>query len=276
MSNTTIPETVFQEIIYSKLLDEELDWLTDNIQLSEKDELGNKFIMSYNLIFRFISNDKIEWNSEELVFLEKKYPSFSESKWSKQTICRALLMVRFTEGNGEKTLKKLMETCSVKELQDFYKNLFFLAAAPKLTSLVEEGIRTNTTDVFDAIALRNPYSANFLSEDAWNQLVLKAIFMERPLYKIYNLRGRNNEKLALMLNDYIKERWSAGRTVSPEVWQLMLGYNNPELQTTIKKASKSKNELEQRAAQLVWEERNPNAIEDKVAWIEIGKQFNNN
>ena len=127
--------------------------------------------------------------------------------------------------------------------------------------------------VFDAIALNNPYAAHFLSEEAWNQLVLKAIFMGRPLYKIYDLLERKNQKLALVLNDYIQERWSASRAVSPEVWQLMSGYNHPELQKTLKKAVASTNVLERRAAETVLQ--GTNTLENKIVWVEIGKQFNN-
>ncbi len=266
---------MLQELVLKKLTVEEVNWFTNKRQLIETDELGNQFILIYSLVFRFISNDLTVWDAEELLYLEKQYPSFSESKWNKQSLCRALLMVNLPKENSKAILKRLFETCSIKEQVDFYKNLFFLENAENFSSLAEEGVRTNVTDVFDAIALNNPYAAYFLSEEAWNQLVLKAIFMGRPLYKIYNLLERNNQKLALVLNDYIHERWSAGRTVSPEVWQLMSGYNNPELQETLKKAVASTNDLERKAAETVLEGVNPNAQEYKTIWVEIGKQYNN-
>jgi hypothetical protein len=275
MSNATASKTMLQELVFKKLTAEELNWFTNKSQLIEKDELGNQFILFYSLVFRFISNDVIEWDSKELQYLIEQYPYFSESQWNKQSLCRALLMANLPAKNSKAILKNLFETCSVKEQVDFYKSLFFLEKADTFVSLAEEGVRTNVTDVFDAIALNNPYAANFLSEEAWNQLVLKAIFMGRPLYKIYNIFERKNQKLALVLNDYIQERWSAGRTVSPEVWQLMSGYNNPELQETLKKAVVSTNALECRAAKIVLEDVYPNTPENKSIWVEIGKQFNN-
>jgi hypothetical protein len=264
---------MLQDIVLKKLTEDELNWLTNKNQLIEKDELGNQFILIYSLVFRFISNDTIEWDAKELLYLEKQYPSFSESEWNKQSLCRALLMVNLPKKNSKEVLKRLLETCSIKEQVDFYKNLFFLENTENFVSHAEEGVRTNVTDVFDAIALNNPYAAHFLSEEAWNQLVLKAIFMGRPLYKIYDLLERKNQKLALVLNDYIQERWSASRAVSPEVWQLMSGYNHPELQKTLKKAVASTNVLERRAAETVLQ--GTNTLENKIVWVEIGKQFNN-
>jgi len=265
---------MIKNLVNKKLSNDELNWFNKNISLIEKDESGNKFILAYSLTFRFISDEIVKWNDEELLFLEKQYPSFSKNSFNKQSLCRALLMVTLSKENNLSILKKLFETCSTKEQEDFFKSLYFLENAATLTILAEEGIRTNVENVFDAIALNNPYGAHFLSEGAWNQLVLKAIFMGRPLYKIYNLIERNTLKLALILNDYIHERWSAGRTVSPEIWQLMLGYDHPELQITLKKAEASTNELERKAVQLVSQEISPNTTVNPSAWTEIGIQFN--
>jgi len=188
-------------------------------------------------------------------------------------LCRIILLFELPEENNTEILKKLVETCSVKEQEDFYKNLFFLETAKAQTSLFEEGIRTNAETVFDSIALNNPYPANYLSENAWSQLVLKAIFMGRPLYKIYNLNDRSSQNLALILNDYIHERWSAGRTVSPEIWQLMIGYDHPELKATLQKAKGSTDKLENKAAEIVLQHTENKTINNHD-WIEIGKQFN--
>ncbi|MNR58027.1 hypothetical protein D3C85_1789260 [compost metagenome] len=66
----------------------------------------------------------------------------------------------------------------------------------------------------------NPYPAKFLSQLAWNQLVLKAFFTEKDVHLIVGLNDRVNEALKLTLHDYIEERLAANRTVAPEIYQL--------------------------------------------------------
>jgi hypothetical protein len=73
--------------------------------------------------------------------------------------------------------------------------------------------------VFEAVAHRNPYPAEQLSEAAWNQMVLKALFVGSALDPIVGLDARANAALARMLLDYAHERWSARRPVSPELWR---------------------------------------------------------
>ena len=87
-----------------------------------------------------------------------------------------------------------------------------------------EGIRTNMTSVFNAVALDNPYPANYLDDLAWNQMVLKALFVGSPLHRIYGLERRNNQKLSQMLVDYASERLAANRTVNSELWELAMPF----------------------------------------------------
>jgi hypothetical protein len=75
--------------------------------------------------------------------------------------------------------------------------------------------------VFEAIALRNPYPAQHFDEAAWNQMILKALFIESSLSPIYGLDQRRNPTLARMAIDYVHERWAARRKVNPELWRLV-------------------------------------------------------
>ena len=56
----------------------------------------------------------------------------------------------------------------------------------------------------------------------FNQLVMKAIFIEAPVARIEGLAARRNADLARMARDYASERRAASRTVPPEL-ALVLG-----------------------------------------------------
>src|SRR5690606_25892594 len=87
-----------------------------------------------------------------------------------------------------------------------------------------EGIRSNMAPVLESIMYDNPFPAEQLDENSWNQMVLKAFFTDKNVNRIYGLDARANRSLALTLSDYAHERWAAGRSVNPLLWRLMSGY----------------------------------------------------
>jgi hypothetical protein len=88
-----------------------------------------------------------------------------------------------------------------------------------LVDLARDGLRTNIVDVYDAIALDNPFPRRAFSDEAWNQMVLKALFISRPLFRIVGIDERANLTLAEAMSNLAHERWAAGRWVSPELWR---------------------------------------------------------
>src|SRR5690606_6973098 len=107
-----------------------------------------------------------------------------------------------------------------------------------------EGIRSNIKAVIEAVAHGNPYPADHLDEPAWNQMILKAVFVGIPLFPIQDIDRRANLDLARMLSDFAKERWAAGRTVSPELWRCVGRFaEDPEIGKVLKQAIDNGNEI---------------------------------
>lgn len=91
-----------------------------------------------------------------------------------------------------------------------------LAALPEPARFVELAIdacRTNVPSVFEAIACDNPYPARHFPGPAFDQMVLKALFIGAPVARIVDLDARVTDDLVRMVEAYASERRAAGRPV---------------------------------------------------------------
>ena len=102
-----------------------------------------------------------------------------------------------------------------------YQSLPLLHRPESYSALAINGLRSSMTAVFEAIALRNPYPAQYFDEPAWNQMVLKALFENSQVSLIEGLNRRANPGLSQMLMDYADERKAAHRPVDLALWQLV-------------------------------------------------------
>jgi hypothetical protein len=126
-----------------------------------------------------------------------------------------------------------------------------------------DAVLSNMGPVFDAIAFGNPYPQTYFSELAWNQLVLKCIFNDKPIHLINGLDERANQALADTLADFAHERWAAGRRVPSQVWRLLLNFKTESIEEDLAKLSKSEDVNDRKAAELI---QNNSPLE---AWREL-------
>lgn len=118
-----------------------------------------------------------------------------------------------------RAIEALGRAADLGELIAICRGLPLFPAPESLLPRAADGLRSSIRPIFEAVAHRNPYPAEILDRDAWNQMVLKALFIGSPLTSIQRLDERANRELAAILLDYAHERWSAGRPVNPELWR---------------------------------------------------------
>lgn len=213
MSNAILSPEQLESIIHSVINDEkEKAWLekTTSAILSSS-SYQRTLYLAFSGVHRFIAPQNINENT--------MIPGFSEV----HQLIRAyllLLTARHHPDEVKKHVERLLDTADFKEQTVIYRLLYYFPQPETYHHLATEGIRTNITDVFDSIALENPFPAAFLSTEAFNQMVLKALFTNRPIWKILNIDSRLNPELARMAVEFARERRSAGRSISPELWRL--------------------------------------------------------
>jgi hypothetical protein len=153
---------------------------------------------------------------------------FDPQGWSVDQTARIAFLLADTDARSgpelAERLERLARTAEINELIAFYRGLPLYPSPTHLRAFAAAGMRSGIAPVFDAVAHRNPYPREMFEEPAWNQLVLKALFMERPLWPIQGLDERANPRLATTLVDYAHERWAARRRVSPELWRCVGPY----------------------------------------------------
>lgn len=209
--------------------------------------------LAFSLAPRFTGKEPLHLTESELRQAQKLRPGFDTAAWTTDQAARTLLLLRAPQQDATQytaLLDKLFGTADVSELATLYASLPLLPYPEAYAKRAAEGVRTAMTSVFDAIALHNPYPHDYLPQDAWNQLVLKAVFNARPLYKIYGLDSRRNEPLAHMLLDYAHERWAAGRSLTPELWRLVGPYLTASTLPDVHRLLRSSDALQVRAAAL--------------------------
>lgn len=91
------------------------------------------------------------------------------------------------------------------------KGLTLLPCASLLVDLAIATGRTNSLNLFAAIALNNDFAAQYYQPHAYHQLVLKALFMDMDISQMVGLKAHWCPELSGLAIDLVNERMAAGR-----------------------------------------------------------------
>jgi hypothetical protein len=213
-----------------------LTWLDEKRRQIARGVPERVFFTTFSAVPRYTGKQDLKLTVEDLQAAEACRTGWCPKDWSVDRAGRTLLLVAFSELDVDRyvrSLDKLFTAADVGELIALYQSLPLLPYPERHRLRAAEGIRSNITTVFNAVALNNPYPADYFDNLAWNQMVLKAIFVGSPLYLIWGLDRRANPELAQMLTDYARERWAAKRPVNPELWRLVGSFVDSSIVTAL-------------------------------------------
>ncbi len=236
------------ELLSAQLTTSEADWLSAKGE-AEPLELMTAFVAAP----RFLAKRTVKPTVQQTIELNEILPGFSVEDWGIVRLSRVWLLSCLEAADKEeycRHIETLFDTAEMNELVALYSALPVLNYPEKWLFRATDAVRSNMGVVFDAIALRNPYPTKHFTELAWNQLVLKTIFNDKPIHFIVGLDERANKNLALTLSDFAHERWAAGRMVAPQVWRLVSKFLNEELLSDMEQLFRSPSVHDQQAAAL--------------------------
>ncbi len=238
------------KILNNSVSEETLTWIENKIDLIIKSKSAKELYLSYSLIAGKIDPAKeprIQGINQGL----KDYLIAQNADLLQ--IARIYLLIRVLESDKayfSTKVANLIQVADTGELATFLKFLILLPNAGDYNQVGVEALRTNIDIIFDAIALNNPYPSIYFNDQQWNQMYLKAAFMQRNLRDIVDVAKRANGDLARIISDYAHERWAASRDIDPMFWRPVAGFLEGDLLQDMDHLFKSKDKIENLAAAL--------------------------
>jgi len=199
-----------------------VSWFRETIGLLGQGHSADTLAAAIGLAPRRVGKADLPLTSDDEVRAMMLRPGLDPSEWSIDQAARIAFMVASYAGDDAAfagSFDAFCATAGINELIALCRGLPVYPAAALLEPRAREAVRSGMKPVFEAVAHRNPYPVEYFTEDAWNQMVVKAFFIGSHLWPIQELDRRGNPRLARMLVDLAQERWAAGRPVSGEVWR---------------------------------------------------------
>jgi hypothetical protein len=262
----TTPEGLLRLWLEARLPDPARQWLAQAVDKARGSGRDADLYLAYSLVPRHTGKEALKLTPAELAAAAAARPGWQPARWRVDEAARLLLLLAATGDPAtlQRRIDQLCATADLTELATLYRGLPLYPEPDRYRLRAAEGVRTNMRVVFEAVAHDNPYPKEQLPQPAWNQMVLKALFVGSLLAPIVGLDDRANEDLARMLCDYAHERRSASRTVSPELWRCVGPFATDRLLPDLRRVLDSGTPLEQEAAILALS-RSP--APQAAAWV---------
>lgn len=219
--------TELYQTILRHVTDKGKQWLEERLQAWQEQGTLQQFNLAFTAAPRFLGREIIKTTDPRL------------AGYTVDRLFRVWWLLQLPITDQQQyidTIESLFNSAEMNEQVALYGSLPLLAFPESWTLRTAEGIRSNIGVVLEAIMLHNPYPAKNLDEAAWNQLVMKAFFTDKPVHRIEGLDERANITLARILVDYARERRAAGRRMDPMLWRMVGPFitetNFPDIERT--------------------------------------------
>ncbi|MBL8860232.1 MAG: EboA domain-containing protein [Planctomycetes bacterium] len=197
---------------------------------TSRDEPAQAFATLISLASRHVPRGAWAPNADERAQAGRIQIGFEPERWSLLDAARAVLVLSRSDLDTPGVVAALEECfryADVGELVSLYRTLALLPGQERFAWRAGEGCRTSMGSVFEAVACDSALPVRVFDDRAWRQMVIKALFVEAPLWRVFGLDTRLDAELARMALDLADERRSAGRPVRHELW-LCLGRHGGE------------------------------------------------
>ncbi|MDO1499454.1 EboA domain-containing protein [Euzebyella saccharophila] len=237
-------------VLSSNLDADAFDWLNSKIDVIIENKSAKDLYLTYSLLStKANENKKISFELDD-----KELESYLlQQQANELEISRIYLLIKVLKTDAtffQPKVANLIQVADTGELITFLKFVILLPNAEEYNHVAVEALRTNIATVFEAISMGNPYPARFFNDQQWNQMYLKAAFVQLDLSQILEVDARANKDLARIISDYAHERWAASREIDPLFWRPVSSFIDGTLYQDMKRLLESDNPSENRAGAL--------------------------
>ena len=186
--------SLITHILQQTTTEKELIWLHSKINNGARD-----IMTAFVAAPRFLPRKSVQITADLLTQVQKDVPGWQPDTWTLDRLGRVYLLMSLSADDKDtyiRQIENLFSTAELQELVALYSALPVLAYPDHWLFRATEAVRSNMGVVFDAVAFGNPYPATYFSQAAWNQMVLKCIFNDKPIHLIHGLKQRANAELA--------------------------------------------------------------------------------
>ncbi len=228
-------------------------WFEDQLALLKSRPTDKDIYLALGYATRKLGKIDLDLGTSDLTEASAARRGWNPADWSIDQAARVAFVLASHDGDGAKfktRLEQLFNTADIGETIAFYRALPLYPDATLHVSRAREGTRSAMQPIFEAVAHRNPYPQEQFDENAWNHMVLKALFVGSRLAPIFGLDERANPRLMRMLCDYAHERWAASRPISPELWRCVGPHADASAVQDLARVLKTGDVMERKAAAL--------------------------
>jgi hypothetical protein len=197
-----------------------LTWLDAEIERQQAGIDERKLIIALGMAGRKIGRADLSLVESDRLDARAVRAGWQPELWATDEAARAAILLATYTGDDAAFATRVNRLCSnaeITELVAYLKAFAIFPAAKQLHDRAREGVRSSVKPVFEAIACYNPYPFDYFDQAAWNQMVVKAVFVGASINSIVGITERANADLRQMLRDLISERHAAGRSVPADV-----------------------------------------------------------
>lgn len=236
------------------LTNQAIGWLDTKGAQAQASGIDRSFFLAFGTVSRKVEKAQLQLSEQDIADAMQLRTGWQPQYWDTRLAARVWLLLQVSGDSKQayvRGIKEIFNTADAEEHRALFAALPLLDHPEAFVELASEGVRSNIIPVLESIMLYNPFAADFLDENAWNQLYLKAAFTDRPLYKIYGVERRANAVLARMISDYAHERWAASRIVSPEIWRPVSAFVDSAIWADLERLANDPDKLNQVVVALV-------------------------